>query len=94
MNTVDIMQLSLDLAGMASIPADSGIFRPMDHIQRILLGIDIEKEDLLFAGEEGFDLVLAHHPLNWTAFLDVMGRHEALMIEAGVPEERAAPSFP
>ena len=89
MNTADIMQLSLDLAGMESVPADSGIFRPREEVKRILLGIDIEKEDLIFAADNGFDLVLAHHPLRWTAFLDVVGRHETLMIEAGVPEERA-----
>lgn len=89
MNTADIMKLSLDLAGMDSVPADSGVFRPREEVRRILMGIDIEKEDLLFAGDNGFDLVLAHHPLQWTAFLDVMDRHETLMIHAGVPEERA-----
>lgn len=89
MNTADIMQVSLDLAGMESVPADSGIFRAREKVKRILLGIDIEKDDLLFAVDNGCDLVLAHHPLRWTAFLDVMDRHETLMLEAGVPKERA-----
>ena len=92
MNTADIMQLALEMAGMGSIPADSGIFRPCDSVKRVLLGIDIEKQDLLFARDNDFDLVLAHHPLNWTTFLDVMDRHETFMIEAGVPEERAKQS--
>jgi putative NIF3 family GTP cyclohydrolase 1 type 2 len=89
MNTADIMQLALEMAGMDSIPADSGIFRPCDKVRRILLGIDMEKQDLLFARDNDFDLVLAHHPLNWTTFLDVMDRHETLMIEGGVPEKEA-----
>ena len=89
MNTADIMQLSLKLAGMDAIPADSGIFRPCHNVKRILLGIDIEKEDLLFARDNGLDLVLAHHPINWANFLKVMDRHETLMIDAGVPKERA-----
>jgi hypothetical protein len=89
MNTSEIMQLALDLAGMDAIPADSGIFRSRDEVKRILLGIDIEKDDIALAKEEGFDLVLAHHPLNWATFLDVMDRHEKLMVGAGVPRDRA-----
>jgi hypothetical protein len=89
MDTSGIMQLALDLAGMDTIPADSGIFRPRKEVKRILLGIDMEAADLGLAKDKGFDLVLAHHPLNWAAFLDVMDRHESLMIGAGVPEERA-----
>ena len=89
MTTAEIMQLALEMAGMDSIPADSGIFRPWGEVTRILFGIDMEKEDLLFAADHDYDLVLAHHPLNWTTFLDVMERHETLMKDAGVPEARA-----
>lgn len=92
MNTEEIMALALETAGMDSIPADSGIFRPREGVKRILLGIDMDKEDLLSAADNGFDLVLAHHPLNWTTFLDVMDRHETLMIGAGVPKARAEKS--
>jgi hypothetical protein len=56
------------------------------------LGIDIEREDLLFAKNKSFDLVLAHHPINWADFVKVMDRHETLMIDAGVPKERAKQS--
>jgi len=92
MNTSEIMQLALDLAGMDAIPADSGVFRPRDEVKRILVGIDIEKDDIALAKEEGFDLVLAHHPLNWAAFLDVMDGHEKLMVRAGVARDRARQS--
>jgi hypothetical protein len=77
------------MAGMDRIPADSGIFRPWDNVKRVLLGIDMDKEDLSSAKDHDYDLVLAHHPLNWTKFLDVMDRHETLMIDAGVPKARA-----
>lgn len=90
MNTAEIMGLALEMAGMDRVPADSGIFRPRENVRRILLGIDIEQKDLRLARDRGFDLVLAHHPLRWTAFLGVMDRHEALMISAGVSAARAA----
>jgi len=89
MNTAEIMQLALEMAGMDSIPADSGIFRPCENVERVLLGIDMEAQDLLSARAGGFDLVLAHHPLSWTTFLDVMDRHETFMVEAGVPQKEA-----
>ncbi len=89
MTTEEIMQLALQMAEMDSIPADSGIFRSKEGVRRVLLGIDMEREDLLHAGEHGYDLVLAHHPLNWTTFLDVMDRHETFMIDAGVPRALA-----
>jgi hypothetical protein len=89
MNTEAIMGLALEMAGMDRIPADSGIFRPRENVRRILLGIDIEQKDLRLARDRAFDLVLAHHPLRWTAFLGVMDRHEALMTAAGVPAARA-----
>lgn len=41
MNTADVMRLSLEMAGMDAIPADSGIFRPCGKGERVLLGIDI-----------------------------------------------------
>jgi len=80
MNTADILRLSLDLAGVDAVPADSGVYRPRDRVERILLGIDIAEEDLVLAKEKSFDLVVAHHPIDWAGILKVMDRHEALMI--------------
>jgi len=84
MNTDDIMQLSLDLCGMKSIPLDSAIFHSKNNIHRILWGIDINNNDLTKAKKEGYDLVISHHPLDQTAFIKMMYRHEELMINAGV----------
>jgi putative NIF3 family GTP cyclohydrolase 1 type 2 len=84
MNTDDIMRIALDMAGMKSIPADSAIYHPATDIRRILLGIDMDEKDLRFAKSNGYDLVLAHHPLDRTRFVRVMKRHESLMVENGV----------
>jgi len=84
MNTDDIMKMALSLSDMSSIPSDSGIFIPVDNIERILLGIDITEDDIIRAKEDGYDLVIAHHPLDPTLFISLMPRHEELMIELGV----------
>lgn len=89
MNTTDIMQLALSKAGMDSIPVDSAIFHPAKDVRRILLGIDIGEADLLRAKDEGFDLVIAHHPPDQTRFIAVMDRHEELLLRAEVPKEKA-----
>jgi hypothetical protein len=90
MNTDDIMNVALSLSGLSSIPGDSGIFRPADNVKRILFGIDIAEDDLIHAKNRGYDLVIAHHPLDQTRFISVMPRHEELMIASGVSPSVAA----
>jgi len=84
MNTGDIMRIGLKLSGMHKVPFDSAIFCPADNVHRILLGIDISESDLRQAEAEGYDLAIAHHPFNQTAFIRMMSRHEELMLDAGV----------
>ncbi|MFQ6090854.1 MAG: hypothetical protein ACE5LD_05385 [Candidatus Bipolaricaulia bacterium] len=62
MNTEEIMELALGLAGLDDIPADSQIYHPGEGIERILLGIDIGSAELWLAKELGYDLAIAHHP--------------------------------
>lgn len=90
MNTDDVMNIALELAGMTSIPADTEIYHPAERVRRVLLGIDIGENDLLFAKSNGYDLVLAHHPPDKTRFIRVMDRHEALMARNGVALDRAS----
>ena len=47
MNTDEIMNLALEMAGLEEIPADSGIHVSGEGIKRVLIGIN---------------LVIAHHP--------------------------------
>lgn len=90
MNTQDIMQVALDLAGMAEVPGDSAVFVPGKGIRRALIGIDIGVAELLAAKQLGFDVVIAHHPPGAPAgFADVLRNHARLLEEAGVPRDVA-----
>jgi len=94
MNTSELMQLALDMAGMDDIPADSAVYHPGQNIQRALIGIDMETPELLLAKQQGYDAVIAHHPVGDTArlhFAEVLWTHLDQMIAAGVPERIARP---
>jgi hypothetical protein len=57
MNTEEIMELALALAGLDDVPADSQIYHPGEEIERILLGIDIGSAELWLAKELGYDAI-------------------------------------
>lgn len=89
MTTEEILALALSLSGLSEVPADTAILVPGERIRKVLVGIDLEGPELLWAKEEGFDLVITHHPpggppaLN---FWEVLLRHVELMKGYGVPE--------
>ena len=90
MNTDELMQVALDLAGFDAVPADSAIYVPGESIRRVLFGLDIGTGELVMAKQMGYDAVIAHHPVGvaysaWRVF----ERHVELFVEAGVPEEIA-----
>lgn len=88
--TEEIMQWSLEIAGQDTVPVDSAIYVKGDHIRRILFGIDVSAADLQLAKMLGVDLVIAHHPTDALVnFPQIFERHVALMVDAGVPPERA-----
>ncbi|MEM2522830.1 MAG: hypothetical protein QXW82_06755 [Candidatus Bathyarchaeia archaeon] len=92
LNTEEIMQLSLKLAGLRDIPEDSAIYVRGENIQKVLFCIDAGTSELLLAKHLGFDAVIAHHPIGGTAVLNfpqVFKRHIQQMVEAGVPREEA-----
>lgn len=89
MNTQEIMQMALKLSGMDAIPQDSAIFSQKKNVERILFGIDIDEADLRRAKEGGYDLVIAHHPINKTHFISMIDKQEQLMISAGVLPNKA-----
>jgi putative NIF3 family GTP cyclohydrolase 1 type 2 len=91
-NTEGIMNLSLKLAGLKSIPEDSAIYVSGENIKKILFGIDAGVPELLLAKELGYDAVIAHHPPGGSAvinFHNVFKRHIGQMVAAGVPEREA-----
>lgn len=92
MNTEEIMELALELAGLDDVPADSRIYYPGEGIRKILIGIDIGSAELWMAKELGYDLAIAHHPQGGRAALDfaeVLKNHVRQMVAAGVPQEAA-----
>lgn len=92
MNTEEIMQLSLKLAGLKEVPEDSAIYVKGNSIRRVLFGIDAGVPELLFAKQLGYDAVIAHHPPGGTAainFYQVFKRHIQQMVAAGIPKEEA-----
>jgi hypothetical protein len=64
MNLQDILDWSADLAGCDSVPLDSQVYveAPAD-VRRVLFGVDISLAEVLWAQQNGFDAVIAHHPL-------------------------------
>ncbi len=92
MNTEEIMELSLKLAGLKEVPEDSAIYVSGGSIAKILFGIDAGVPELLLAKQLGCDAVIAHHPEGGTAvvnFHQVFKRHIQQMVGAGVPMEEA-----
>lgn len=86
------MSLALKLAGMAKVPEDSGIHVKGENIKKVLFGIDAGPPELLLAKQQGYDLVIAHHPPGGAAavyFHRVFKRHIQLMVDAGVPKSAA-----
>ena len=92
MNTEEIMELALKLAGLKEIPEDSAILVSGDNIRKILFGIDAGVPELLLAKQLGYDAVIAHHPQGGMAtinFHQVFKRHIQQMVGAGVPMKEA-----
>lgn len=92
MNTEEIMELALKLAGLKQVPEDSAIYVNGDNIGKMLFGIDAGVPELLLAKQLDYDAVVAHHPQGGVAainFHQVFRRHIQQMITAGVPKEEA-----
>lgn len=92
MNTQEIMDLALRMAGLEENPGDSAIYHVGEGIERILLGIDVKAPELLLASRLGYDCAISHHPIGGSAtlhFHEVLWRHVDQMVAAGVPRKVA-----
>ena len=92
MNTQEIMDLALQMAGLDEIPFDSGVIVPGDNISSVLMGVDMATPELLLAKELNVDLVISHHPQGGEPsihFHKVMERQIECMVKAGVPVNKA-----
>ena len=92
MTASEVLELSLELAGLSDVPADSGVLVPGELGDKVLFAIDVGVAELLLARELRASGVIAHHPpgglprLGWH---EVLWRHAKLLISYGVPEEEA-----
>jgi putative NIF3 family GTP cyclohydrolase 1 type 2 len=71
MNLSDILTWSARLAGCDEVPADSQVYVESDgDVKRVLFGIDVDSTELLWAQQQGYDAVIAHHPVGEHARMD------------------------
>jgi len=91
MNTQEILDLALSLAGQTVVPADTGINVPVGDVRRALFGIDVGTADLAIAKEKGYDLVISHHPTGEAilTFPKVLAKHADILKRHGVPADAA-----
>ncbi|MBI4492761.1 MAG: hypothetical protein HY690_08230 [Chloroflexi bacterium] len=89
MNTDEIMHLALELSGFTEVPGDSGTWYPGANIRRVLVGIDAGPAELKIAKDLGFDLLIAHHPVERAGFWKVFLRQVDFLKEAGMGEAEA-----
>jgi len=92
MNTKEIMNLALELAGLDEVPADSAVIVEGKNIKKVLVGVDMGTAELLLAKELGVDCVIGHHPVGDTTrtrFTEVMQNQVDRMVVAGVPINKA-----
>ncbi|MFW9903873.1 MAG: hypothetical protein ACFFFH_06035 [Candidatus Thorarchaeota archaeon] len=89
MNTDDIVEVALDLVNMKELPADSAVYVPGENIRNILYGIDIGVAELYYAKDQGFDCVIAHHPVGLINHYLVFQRHLEQLISKNVSIETA-----
>jgi hypothetical protein len=63
-NLQDILEWSAQLAGCDSVPLDSQVYvEAPGPVRRVLFGVDISLAEVVWAQQNGFDAVIAHHPL-------------------------------
>jgi len=90
LNTDEIMEIALELAGFSEIPQDSGIHVPGKNIKRIILTMDVNVGVLHMAKQMGFDAVVGHHPCGVLPKRgEVYRRHIDLLEKHGIPREKA-----
>jgi len=92
MNTKRMMEIALELAGISEVPVDSGIHVDGENIKKVLIGVDMDTQELMLGDKLGVDCVVSHHPTAGSQIIDfakVMDIQIDKMVEFGVPINRA-----
>ena len=93
MNLQGVLDLAASLAGCSRPPADSAVYvEARADVRRVLFGVDTTLAEVTWAQQNGFDAVIAHHPLGGSArtrFPEVVQRQVEQMTAEGVDRETA-----
>ena len=91
MNTQEMFDIALKVAGLDKPTEDAAVIVPGENIKKVLVGIDMNTQELVLAKMMGFDCVVGHHPRN----VDVKGMTNVFrdqmytMHKAGIPLNEA-----
>ncbi|MCL2592189.1 MAG: Nif3-like dinuclear metal center hexameric protein [Defluviitaleaceae bacterium] len=90
LNTQQLMDQAVLLAGLKEMPEDCGIMVHGENIKKVLFGVDMDTPELLLAKELGYDCVVSHHPRNTNKdILNVLNDHVKKLAELGVPVNKS-----
>ena len=90
MNTQEMMDVALKLAGLEEMPGDCDVVVSGENVKKALVGVDMDTAELLLAKELGYDCVVSHHPKNTNPeLLDVMDAHILRLEKLGVPRNKS-----
>lgn len=92
MNTKELMDIALEMAGLEEMPHDTTISVEGENIKKILMGVDMGTPELMLGKELGYDCVISHHPKADSTKVDfykVMDFQIDKMVEFGVPINKA-----
>jgi len=92
MNTKELMEIALKLADLDDMPCDTTITVHSEKVEKILMGVDMETQEIMLAKDLGYDCVVSHHPkadTTKTDFYKVMDFQIEKMVEYGVPINKA-----
>ena len=64
LNTDEMLNIALVLAGLNECPADAAVIVPGKQIKKVLVGIDMNTPEVLIGRLMGYDCVCSHHPRN------------------------------
>ena len=90
MDTDEIMQIALEMAGFDETPSDSMVYVPGRNIEKVIMTLDPDPSLILLAKELKYDLVISHHYTS--ACIDawkVFRKHIDQMVSVGIPKEKA-----
>lgn len=87
MNTREMMDIALNLAGLKEEPQDAEIIVPGENIRRVLAGVDMNTPEVIIGKIMGYDCVVGHHPRNVRCVLSSeLFREQMYKMEAnGIP---------